>query len=308
MLAVCAPGQGSQFSGMLKHWTSDTAEKTILKDFSNLLELDLEEIGYNYSDFDIRKTDLAQVLIVVNSIFSFKAFGDHLKTRSKAVYAGHSVGEIAAGYFSGVYSIESALKLVRKRGASMAKAAGESSETGMSAILGGSREDVVKYLIKFNLSAANINSDGQIVAAGNLSDLGKLQENPLTGTRVRPLEVAAAFHTDYMKSARIELEDFVKTMEIFEPKHDVLSNFDGQKVSSGKDFVNKLVHQITSPVRWDLCQESFVSMGVTGMLELAPGNTLCGIAKRQIPNIETFAFKSPDDLSEAIKFINKHTD
>jgi [acyl-carrier-protein] S-malonyltransferase len=292
---------------MLKHWTSDSADKAMLKNFSNLLELDLEEIGYNYSDVDIRKTDLAQVLIVVNSIISFNALGDHLKTRNKILYAGHSVGEIPAGFFSGVYSIESALKLVRKRGASMAKAASESSETGMSAILGGSRDEVVRHLSQFKLSAANINSNGQIVAAGKLSDLAKLQENPLTGTRVRPLEVAAAFHTDYMKSARIVLENFAKTMEIFEPKQDVLSNFDGQKVSSGKDFVNKLVQQITSPVRWDLCQESFVSMGVTGMLELAPGNTLCGIAKRQIPNIETFAFKSPDDLSEAIKFINKHS-
>jgi [acyl-carrier-protein] S-malonyltransferase len=307
MLAVCAPGQGSQFSGMLKHWTSDSADKAMLKNFSNLLELDLEEIGYNYSDVDIRKTDLAQVLIVVNSIISFNALGDHLKTRNKILYAGHSVGEIPAGFFSGVYSIESALKLVRKRGASMAKAASESSETGMSAILGGSRDEVVRHLSQFKLSAANINSDGQIVAAGKLSDLAKLQENPLTGTRVRPLEVAAAFHTDYMKSARIVLENFAKTMEIFEPKQDVLSNFDGQKVSSGKDFVNKLVQQITSPVRWDLCQESFVSTGVTGMLELAPGNTLCGIAKRQIPNIETFALKSPDDLPEAIKFIDKHS-
>jgi|688.fasta_scaffold84272_4 [acyl-carrier-protein] S-malonyltransferase len=307
MLAVCAPGQGSQFSGMLKHWTSDSADKAMLKNFSNLLELDLEEIGYKYSDVDIRKTDLAQVLIVVNSIISFNALGDHLKTRNKILYAGHSVGEIPAGFFSGVYSIESALKLVRKRGASMAKAASESSETGMSAILGGSRDEVVRHLSQFKLSAANINSDGQIVAAGKLSDLAKLQENPLTGTRVRPLEVAAAFHTDYMKSARIVLENFAKTMEIFEPKQDVLSNFDGQKVSSGKDFVNKLVQQITSPVRWDLCQESFVSTGVTGMLELAPGNTLCGIAKRQIPNIETFALKSPDDLPEAIKFIDKHS-
>ena len=307
MLAVCAPGQGSQFSGMLKQWISGSADKAMLKNFSNLLELDLEEIGYNYSDVDIRKTDLAQVLIVVNSIISFNALGDHLKTRNKILYAGHSVGEIPAGFFSGVYSIESALKLVRKRGASMAKAASESSETGMSAILGGSRDEVVRHLSQFKLSAANINSDGQIVAAGKLSDLAKLQENPLTGTRVRPLEVAAAFHTDYMKSARIVLENFAKTMEIFEPKQDVLSNFDGQKVSSGKDFVNKLVQQITSPVRWDLCQESFVSTGVTGMLELAPGNTLCGIAKRQIPNIETFALKSPDDLPEAIKFIDKHS-
>ena len=306
MNAAIFPGQGSQAPGMgLSLYETSADAKAVLDRCEAAFGGGLLDVCFHGSADDLKDTAIAQPALFAVSVASFTAAA--ARGYAADMVAGHSVGEIAAGYFSGVYSIESALKLVRKRGASMAKAAGESSETGMSAILGGSREEVVKYLIQFNLSAANINSDGQIVAAGNLSDLGKLQENPLTGTRVRPLEVAAAFHTDYMKSARIELEDFVKTMEIFEPKQDVLSNFDGQKVSSGKDFVNKLVQQITSPVRWDLCQESFVSMGVTGMLELAPGNTLCGIAKRQIPNIETFAFKSPDDLSEAIKFINKHT-
>jgi [acyl-carrier-protein] S-malonyltransferase len=307
MLAVCSPGQGSQFSGMLKLWAENSADKTTLREFSNLLELDLEDIGHNSSDVEIRKTDLAQVLIVSNSIIAFNAIGDLLRSKNEIIYAGHSVGEVAAGFFSGIYSLESALMLVKKRGTSMAKAASQSSETGMSAILGGSKDEVTKYLMQLNLTSANINSDGQIVAAGKLSDLVKLQENPMAATRVRPLEVAAAFHTEYMNSARIEFEEFVKTVEVFEPTREVLSNFDGKKVSSGQDFINKLVGQISSPVRWDLCQESFVSMGVTGMLELAPGNTLCGIAKRQIPNIETFAFKSPDDLPEAIKFIDKHS-
>jgi [acyl-carrier-protein] S-malonyltransferase len=307
MLAVCSPGQGSQFSGMLKLWAENSVDKTTLREFSNLLELDLEDIGHNSSDVEIRKTDLAQVLIVANSIIAFNAIGDLLRSRNQIIYAGHSVGEVAAGFFSGIYSLESALMLVKKRGTSMAKAASQSSETGMSAILGGSKDEVTKYLMQLNLTPANINSDGQIVAAGKLSDLVKLQENPMAATRVRALEVAAAFHTEYMNSARIEFEEFVKTVEVFDPTREILSNFDGKKVSSGQDFINKLVGQISSPVRWDLCQESFVSMGVTGMLELAPGNTLCGIAKRQIPNIETFAFKSPDDLPEAIKFIDKHS-
>jgi [acyl-carrier-protein] S-malonyltransferase len=209
--------------------------------------------------------------------------------------------------FSGIYSVDAALSLVRKRGIAMAKAASQSSETGMAAILGGSKEEIINYLVQFNLIAANINSDGQIVAAGKKSDLINLQENPMPNTRVRPLDVAAAFHTNYMDLAKIEFEDFINTIEVSDPNNVVLSNSDGQKVISGKDFVDKLVHQITSPVRWDLCQESFISLGVTGMLELAPGNTLSGIAKRQIPNVETFAFKSPDDLQGAIDFINKHT-
>jgi len=307
MLAVCAPGQGSQFSGMLKPWLVIPEIKSSISDFSDQLEIDLVEIGCDHPDNEIRTTDLAQVLIVVNSIISQKLLRDNLNSINDIVYAGHSVGEIAAGLFSGIYSVDAALSLVRKRGIAMAKAASQSSETGMAAILGGSKEEVINYLVQFNLIAANINSDGQIVAAGKKSDLINLQENPMPNTRVRPLDVAAAFHTNYMDSAKNEFEDFISTIEVSDPNNGVLSNSDGQKVISGKDFVDKLVHQITSPVRWDLCQESFINLGVTGMLELAPGNTLCGIAKRQIPNVETFAFKSPDDLQDAIDFINKHT-
>jgi [acyl-carrier-protein] S-malonyltransferase len=307
MLAVCAPGQGSQFSGMLKPWLVIPEIKSAISDFSDQLEIDLAEIGCNYPDNEIRATDLAQVLIVVNSIISQKLLRNNLNSKNDVIYAGHSVGEIAAGLFSGIYRVDAALRLVRKRGIAMAKAASQSSETGMAAILGGSKEEVINYLVQFNLIAANINSDGQIVAAGKKSDLINLQENPMSNTRVRPLDVAAAFHTNYMDSAKNEFEDFINTIEVSDPNSGVLSNSDGQKVISGKDFVDKLVHQITSPVRWDLCQESFISLGVTGMLELAPGNTLCGIAKRQIPNVETFAFKSPDDLQGAIDFINKHT-
>jgi [acyl-carrier-protein] S-malonyltransferase len=307
MLAVCAPGQGSQFSGMLKPWLVIPDIKSAISDFSDQLEMDLVEIGCTYPDNEIRATDLAQVLIVVNSIISQKLLDEFLNSKNNIIYAGHSVGEIAVGLFSGIYSDDTALSLVRKRGIAMAKAASQSSETGMAAILGGSKEEVINYLVEFNLIAANINSDGQIVAAGKKSDLIKLQENPMPNTRVRPLDVAAAFHTNYMDSAKNEFEDFINTIEVSDPNSGVLSNSDGQKVLSGKDFVDKLVHQITSPVRWDLCQESFINLGVTGMLELAPGNTLCGIAKRQIPNVETFAFKSPDDLHGAIDFINKHT-
>lgn len=307
MLAVCAPGQGSQFSGMLKPWLVIPEIKSAISDFSDQLEIDLGEIGCNYADNEIRTTDLAQVLIVVNSIISQKLLRDNLNSKNDIVYAGHSVGEIAAGLFSGIYSVDSALSLVRKRGIAMAKAAGKSSDTGMAAILGGSKEEVINYLVQFNLIAANINSDGQIVAAGKKSDLINLQENPMVNTRVRSLDVAAAFHTNYMDSAKNEFEYFISTIEVSDPNSGVLSNSDGQKVLSGKDFADKLVHQITSPVRWDLCQESFISLGVTGMLELAPGNTLCGIAKRQIPDVETFAIKSPDDLQGALDFINKHT-
>ena len=307
MLAVCAPGQGSQFSGMLKPWLVIPEIKSAISDFSDQLEIDLGEIGCNYADNEIRTTDLAQVLIVVNSIISQKLLRDNLNSKNDIVYAGHSVGEIAAGLFSGIYSVDSALSLVSKRGIAMAKAASKSSETGMAAILGGSKEEVINYLVQFNLIAANINSDGQIVAAGKKSDLINLQENPMVNTRVRSLDVAAAFHTNYMDSAKNEFEYFISTIEVSDPNSGVLSNSDGQKVLSGKDFADKLVHQITSPVRWDLCQESFISLGVTGMLELAPGNTLCGIAKRHIPDVETFAIKSPDDLQGTLDFINKHT-
>jgi [acyl-carrier-protein] S-malonyltransferase len=300
MLALLFPGQGSQTPGMLQPWLNDETKK-VLATWSLHIDLDLERLGTTAGADEIKDTANAQPLIVAAGLLGAQALG----LSKFSVVAGHSVGEITAAGIAGVLSPAHALELVRQRGISMAKAASQ-VETGMSAVLGGDRNEVLKAIADCNLVPANDNGAGQIVAAGSLEALDKLNENPPTGARVRALAVAGAFHTHYMQPAVSHVAGFVEKVTIHEPKAQLLSNKDGAVVANGTDAIDRIVNQIANPVRWDLCMESLVQLGVTGVIEFPPAGTLVGLLKRATPGIESFALKSPDDLAAAKEFAAKH--
>ena len=85
-----------------------------------------------------------------------------------------------------------------------------------------------------------------------------------------------------------------------------ISNKDGAVVENGREILDRIVGQIAGPVRWDLCMETLVSLGVTGVIEVAPAGTLVGLIKRAAPSIEQFAFKSPADIDAARAFVATH--
>lgn len=285
---------------MLQPWLNDETKKVVAT-WSLHIDLDLERLGTTASADEIKDTANAQPLIVAAGLLGAQALG----LSKFAVVAGHSVGEITAAGISGVLSPAHALELVRQRGISMAKAASQ-VETGMSAVLGGDRNDVLKAIADCDLVPANDNGAGQIVAAGSLEALDKLIENPPAGARVRALAVAGAFHTHYMQPAVSHVAGFVEKVTINEPKAQLLSNKDGAVVANGKDAIERIVNQIANPVRWDLCMESLVQLGITGVIEFPPAGTLVGLLKRATPGIESFALKSPEDLAAAKEFAVKH--
>lgn len=300
MLALLMPGQGSQSQGMLSPWLNEENKKELAK-WSLHIDLDLERLGSVATNEEIKDTANAQPLIVATTLISAKTLG----LRSYQVVAGHSVGEIAATALSGVLSNTDALELVRSRGLAMAKAASQST-SGMAAILGGQKGEVLSVLEQLGLVAANDNGGGQLVAAGELAALDKLAENPPKDSRIRPLAVAGAFHSQFMQSAVSQVEEFVTRLQISDPKAQLLSNKDGKVVTTGKDAIARIVNQIANPVRWDLCMESLIELGVTGAIELAPAGTLVGLLKRATPTIETFALKDPDEITAAREFARKH--
>lgn len=300
MLAILMPGQGSQTPGMLELWLNEDTQK-LLATWSLHIDLDLMRLGTTASAEEIKDTANAQPLIVATGLISAHL----LNIKNFSIVSGHSVGEITAAAISEVISASDALALVRQRGLAMAKAASQ-VETGMAAVLGGDRNDVLKSLANLELAPANDNGAGQIVAAGALDALDMLIENPPAGARVRALAVAGAFHTKYMQSAVSQVETFAANLTINSPKYQLISNKDGQVVKDGNDAVKRIVNQIANPVRWDLCMESLAQLGVTGAIELAPAGTLVGLLKRATPTIETFALKSPADLSAANEFAQKH--
>jgi [acyl-carrier-protein] S-malonyltransferase len=176
----------------------------------------------------------------------------------------------------------------------------------MSALLGGDPEVSVAHLEKLGLTPANINGAGQIVAAGTLEQLAALNEDKPEGVRkVVPLKVAGAFHTHHMAPAVETLAEAASELTPAVPKVTYVSNKDGRTVATGTEVLQRLVGQVANPVRWDLCMETFKELGVTGLIEVCPGGTLTGLAKRALPGVKTLALKTPDDLDAARALVSE---
>ncbi|MEU1160686.1 ACP S-malonyltransferase [Streptomyces sp. NPDC005921] len=303
MLVLVAPGQGAQTPGFLTPWLDLPGVEARLRAWSEVIGLDLVHYGTNADADEIRDTAVAQPLLVAAGLVSAVALGDI----APGAVAGHSVGEITAAAVAGVLSEDEALALVRKRGLAMAEAAAITA-TGMSALLGGDPDVSVAHLEKLGLTPANINGAGQIVAAGTLEQLAALAEDKPEGVRkVIALKVAGAFHTHHMGPAVDALAEAAKELSPADPKLTYVSNKDGRTVASGGEVVDRLVGQVANPVRWDLCMETFQELGVTALLELCPGGTLTGLAKRALPGVRTLALKTPDDLDAARELIAEHS-
>jgi [acyl-carrier-protein] S-malonyltransferase len=280
---------------MLTPWITNPESRDLLASWSQAIDLDLIHLGTQADADEIRDTANAQPLIVAAGLLSAK---DLAVGNAVSFMAGHSVGEITAAALAGVFSEVDALRLVRIRGVEMAKAA-HGSESGMSAVLGGVREDVLQAIADAGLVAANDNGGGQIVVAGSLQALSTLAPE---GARVRALQVSGAFHTEFMRPALVAFKAFAAEIAVKDSQIGLLSNKDGAPLLSGARILDRIIEQIASPVRWDLCMASMESIGVTRAIEIAPAGTLVGLLKRGAPGIATHALKSPDDLDSARAF------
>ncbi|QKJ19429.1 ACP S-malonyltransferase [Microbacterium hominis] len=295
MIIAVFPGQGSQSPGFLAPWLAVDGAPELLADYSEWSGVDLVAAGTEWDADRIRDTQVAQPLIVAASLLSWRALADRDAIEG---VAGHSVGELAAAAAAGVITEEDALRLVGIRGRAMAEAAA-AADTGMSAVIGGDQDAVVARLGALGLTPANYNGGGQIVAAGAKDALAALAAEPPAATRVIPLQVAGAFHTSYMAPAVETLRSATADLAISDPTVALWTNRDGSRVAEGRAFVDALVAQVASPVRWDLCMAGFADAGVSGIVELSPAGTLVGLAKRALRGVPAVAVKTPDDLGAA---------
>jgi [acyl-carrier-protein] S-malonyltransferase len=301
VIAVVCPGQGSQTPGFLGPWLELPGVRERAEALSAAAGVDLVMHGTTSDAETIRDTAVAQPLIVGAGLLALEAlYADRSDALagSVGVLAGHSVGEITAAAASGVLTADDAMSLVSLRGRAMAEASAI-TPTGMSAVLGGDPADVAAALDRDGLTPANINGAGQVVAAGTLEQLAALAADPPARARVIPLQVAGAFHTVHMAPAVDVLAAEWTDHDVSDPGVTLLSNADGHAVATGAEFLRRLINQVRNPVRWDLCMEAMTSLGVTGLVELAPAGTLVGLAKRAMKGVPSVALKTPDDLDAA---------
>jgi [acyl-carrier-protein] S-malonyltransferase len=301
VIVVVCPGQGSQTPGFLEPWIAQPRFRDQLAAMSESVGIDLIAHG-TVSDADtIRDTAVAQPLIVAAGLLALDALLG--EGRRIGGIAGHSVGEFTAAAAAGILSHADALTLVRERGTAMAAAAAL-EPTGMSAVLGGDEAELLARLAELGLEPANFNGAGQIVVAGPLDALASLKQTPPAGSRVIPLQVAGAFHTRYMLTAVDHLRTVAATLPVSDPSLAIWSNRDGAVVTDGHAFVDSLVGQVSSPVRWDKVMQSFLAAGVTGIVEVTPAGALVGLARRALKGIPSVAIKTPDDLPAAYDLID----
>ncbi|MGP3912134.1 ACP S-malonyltransferase [Nonomuraea sp. 10N515B] len=301
MLVVVAPGQGAQTPGFLTPWLELPGLADRLGAWSEVAGIDLIAYGTTADADEIRDTAVAQPLLVAAALASAEALGPALDG-APDVLAGHSVGEFAAAALAGVLTPEQALILVRERAQAMAKAAAITA-TGMTAVLGGVEDEVLAAIERHGLTPANINGAGQIVAGGTTEQLAAFKDDAPARARLIPLSVAGAFHTHHMAPAVESLREAARAIVPGDPRVTLLSNSDGKPVATGAEFVERLVKQVSSPVRWDACAETMATLGVTTMIELLPGGTLTGLARRGLRGVQTVALKTPDDLDAARELI-----
>lgn len=302
MIVIVCPGQGSQSPGFLEPWLADARYAEQLARYSEAAGMDLAAHGTTSDADTIRDTAVAQPLIVAAGLL---ALGSILDQRRDAIggIAGHSVGEFTAAAGAGILADEDAVRLVAELGAAMADASAV-SPTGMSAVIGGDEAELLARLTELGLEPANFNGGGQIVVAGDLAALEALKADPPAGSRVIPLQVAGAFHTRHMAPAVERLRTAAASVSTKAPTLPIWTNRDGSRVDDGAAFVDLLVGQVSSPVRWDLTMETLGASGVTGIIEVAPAGALVGLAKRALRGVPTVAIKTPDDLTAAFDLID----
>ncbi len=301
MIALLAPGQGSQSPGMLTSWLDDADAEATLARWSDLAGLDLRRLGTTAGAEEIKDTAVTQPLVVAAALLAAR----RLDLPAGAPVAGHSVGELAAAAIAGVLDADAAVALAAVRGREMA-AACALEPTGMSAVLGGDTDDVLATIERLGLDPANRNGAGQTVAAGPLPALAQLADQKPAKARVMPLPVAGAFHTRFMAPAEEALRAHAVSIIPADPVRPLLSNADGSVVDTGAEALRRLVAQVTRPVRWDACMAMLHDLGVTAVIELPPAGALVGLVKRELKGTATLALKTPDDLEKANVLIKEH--
>jgi len=301
VLALLTPGQGSQKPGFLTPWLALPGAEPRLRWWSALAGVDLVHLGTTADADEIKDTAKTQPLLTAAALLA----AEHLPLYDVQVVAGHSVGELGAAAIAGALSAESAVTLAAVRGREMA-AACALEPTSMAAVLGGDEAAVIEAIEAHGLYPANRNGAGQIVAAGAVERLEKFIADPPAKARVVKLAVAGAFHTPYMAPAEKALAAIAAGVTPNDPAKILLSNLDGAAVGHGRELLQRLVRQVTAPVRWDLCMRTLADIGVTAVIELPPAGTLAGLAKRALPGVEILSLNTPDDLERARDLIARH--
>lgn len=287
-IAFLFPGQGAQTVGMSKELCANfPPARAVFDRASEVLGYDLAEVCFNGPADRLNSTVVSQPAIFVASWVALEQLRQEkpeLVSGCQAT-AGLSLGEYTALAFAGALSFQDTLRVVKVRGEAMQAAAG-ATPSGMASILGLEREQIEGLCRAARASGriwiANLLGPENIVVSGERAALGAITPvaEAAGATKVIPLAVAGAFHTEIMRPADQQLANVLDSVEIQSPRIPVISNVDAAPHSDPTEIRQLLVRQVLSPVLWEDSARRLLSDGFDQFFEIGPGRVLKGLMRR----------------------------
>lgn len=298
-------GQGAQFPGMGKDFAEDPDIARLFERADKALGIDLAGICFNGPVEKLTRSDICQPAVFLASVAAWTAFRKRYPGIEFSMAAGLSLGEWTALHIAGVLDFEMTLRVLRARGRFMQEACDE-QPTGMVSIIGATPEQLDELCEKHSLTKSNINSAAQVVISGTKANVAAAAaEAGEKGIRAVILNVAGAFHSPYMASARRRLGEVLSDIEFKPPKMTVLANVTGKPHSSDPAEIKAvMLRQVTESVHWLGDIESAIAGGAGAFVEFGPGHVLTGLIRRISKNAKTASVQDVKSLEQAAQALN----
>lgn len=308
-VALLFPGQGAQYTGMGKRWTEQFPYlNEVYEEASDILGIDMKQLCEEGTNEELALTENTQPSILTVSYAAYVMFVREVGMKP-AIAAGHSLGEITALTCAESIAFADALKIVQMRGKFMQQAA-NGGEGKMVAIIGLSIDLVENVCQQWSSESSstgmvvvsNINSRRQAVISGHYSGVEAASEKlSELGAKIVPIKVGAPFHSPYMRDAAEQLRECLARYTFQNPQFSVLSNLDGEPYRQAGEIGDKLVQQMTSPVRWVACMNTIVRMPIRTTVELGPGGVLTSLIRQEHFSVLAYSADQEEDMQKLIR-------
>ena len=275
-------GQGAQAVGMGRSlYENSKTARALYEEANEVLGWDLKSICFDGPDETLTETKVCQPALYVQGYALFSILKERGKLNELKAACGLSLGELTALAAAGVYDFATGLRLVAERGRLMQLAC-DATKGGMAAVIGGTPEDVQIFCNEFDIEIANLNCPGQIVISGdNAKVIEAVAASKGRFKLCKPLNVAGAYHSCLMNSARDAFAEFIKDFDFKAPEIVCYTNVTGGQISDPEAIKEALVSQIVSSVRFeDNLRNMAADNGINEFYECGPGKVLAGFARR----------------------------